>query len=186
MPSASSSSFAFESSSACASRARTPWTCAEKLNNKLLQPDKRSINVHHDEALKAAPNSGHILKYLGISHHFPLGIHVSTKQREWHQEEQEPTQEKRYPWVVGCWLQPVTSVIIKNTKKNTNPNSKKNQHWGGQNHQQKENTTYIGGFAVLFFDGMSKERKIQKDKVQSVKECEKNKKIQEYKVHFWK
>lgn len=98
VPSASSSSLAFESSSACASRARTPWTCAkEKLNNKLLQPDKRSINVHHDEALKAAPNSGHILKYLGISHHFPLGIHVSTKQREWHQEEQEPTQEKRYP-----------------------------------------------------------------------------------------
>ena len=43
------------------------------------------------------------------------------------------------------------------------------QHWGWQNHQQKANTTYIGGFAVLFLDGMSKERKIQKDKVQSVK-----------------
>ena len=28
-----------------------------------------------------------------------------------------------------------------------------------QNYQQKENTTYIDGFAVLFFDGMSKERK---------------------------
>ena len=28
-----------------------------------------------------------------------------------------------------------------------------------KNHQQKENTTYIDGFAVLFFDGMSKERK---------------------------
>ena len=64
---------------------------------------------------------------------------------------------------------------------------KKKQHWGGQNHQQKENTTYIGWFAVLFFDGMSKERKIQKDKVQSVKECKNlKKKKQEYKVHFWK
>ena len=62
-------------------------------------------------------------------------------------------------WVVGCWLQPVTSVIIKNTKKNTNPNYTKIQHWGGKNQQQKGNTTYIGGFAVLFFDGMSKERK---------------------------
>ena len=34
------------------------------------------------------------------------------------------------------------------------------RHWGWQNEQQKGNTTYIGdGFAVLFFDGMSKERK---------------------------
>ena len=39
-----------------------------------------------------------------------------------------------------------------------------------KNHQQKENTTYIDGFAVLFFDGMSKERKMQQDKVQPVKE----------------
>ena len=42
------------------------------------------------------------------------------------------------------------------------------QHSGGQNHQQKGHKTHIGGFAVLFFEGMSKERKIQKDKVQSV------------------
>ena len=28
-----------------------------------------------------------------------------------------------------------------------------------KNHQQYRNTTYIDGFAVLFFDGMSKERK---------------------------
>jgi hypothetical protein len=28
-----------------------------------------------------------------------------------------------------------------------------------KNHQQKENTTYIDGFAVVVFDGMSKERK---------------------------
>ena len=54
-------------------------------------------------------------------------------------------------------------VIIKNTK--TIPKkiqlqiTNKIQHWAGQNYQQKENTTYIDGFAVSFFDGMSKERK---------------------------
>ena len=69
-----------------------------------------------------------------------------------------------------------------------------------KNHQQKENTTYIDGFTVLFFDGMSKERKkYKRDKVQSVKDwkntkkskiqiafldvMEKNKKIQKYKVY---
>ena len=57
-------------------------------------------------------------------------------------------------------------------------------HWGGQNHQQKGNTTYIGGFAVLFFDGMSKERKIQKDKVQSVKEWKNTKKYKNTKCIF--
>ena len=67
-----------------------------------------------------------------------------------------------YCWVVPSLLQTVNPVIIKNTKKykkNTTPNYKKIQHWAGQNYQQKENTTYIDGFAVLFFDGMSKERK---------------------------
>ena len=79
----------------------------------------------------------------------------------------------------GCWLQPVTSVIIKNTKNIQTQITTKKQHWEGQNHQQKGSTTYIGGFAVLFFDGMSKEQKIQKDKVQSViqKKCKNTKNI---------
>jgi len=55
-----------------------------------------------------------------------------------------------------------------------------------KNHQQKENTTYIDGCAVLFFDGMSKERKQKKrDKVQSVKDWKNTKNIQKYKLHFW-
>ena len=64
-------------------------------------------------------------------------------------------------WAVPGLLQTVNPVIIKNKKykKNTTPNYKKIQHWAGQNYQQKENTTYIDGFAVLFFDGMSKKRK---------------------------
>ena len=46
-----------------------------------------------------------------------------------------------------------------------------------KNHQQKENTTYIDGFTVLFFDGMSKERKkYKRDKVQSVKDWKNTKK----------
>ena len=63
----------------------------------------------------------------------------------------------------------VTSVIIKNTPKKIQTQITKKTTLRGQNQQQKGHTTYIGGFAVLFFDGMSKERKIQKDKVQSVK-----------------
>ena len=52
------------------------------------------------------------------------------------------------------------------------PNTKKKQPCGGRNRQQNGNTTYISlsEFAVLFFDGMSKERKMQQDKVQPVKE----------------
>ena len=65
-------------------------------------------------------------------------------------------------WVVGCWLQPVTSVIIKNYPPKQIQTQITNKYntggGGGQNHQQKGNTTYISGFAVLFFDGMSKER----------------------------
>ena len=66
----------------------------------------------------------------------------------------------------------------KNYKTNTNPNYKQIQHWGGKIINKKGNTTYISGFAVLFFDGMSKERNIQKDTVQSVKEWKHTKKIQ--------
>jgi hypothetical protein len=54
-------------------------------------------------------------------------------------------------------------------RKKYKPKLQKKTTLRGQNQQQKGHTTYIGGFAVLFFDGMSKERKIQKDKVQSVK-----------------
>ena len=46
-----------------------------------------------------------------------------------------------------------------------------------KNHQQKENTTYIDGFAVLFFDSMSKEqKKYKRDKVQFVKDWKNTKK----------
>ena len=72
-----------------------------------------------------------------------------------------------------------------------------------QNYQQKENTTYIDGFAVLFFDGMSKERKKYKrtkcnlwrtGKIQKkykntncifVRNGKIQKKIQKYKVYFF-
>ena len=61
------------------------------------------------------------------------------------------------------------------------------RHWGWQNQQQKGNTTYIGdGFAVLFFDGMSKERKNTKGQSAICEGMEKYKtKIQSVFLHLF-
>ena len=54
-----------------------------------------------------------------------------------------------------------------------------------KNHQQKENTTYIDGCAVLFFDGMSKERKqIQKGQSAICEGLEKYKKHTKIQIAF--
>jgi len=52
--------------------------------------------------------------------------------------------------------------------------------------QNKKNTTMHWWIRGLFFDGMSKERKIQRDKVQSVKEWNNTKKNKNTACIFWK
>ena len=58
-----------------------------------------------------------------------------------------------YVWVVGCWLQPVTSVIIENTKhtKNTKPNYKKCHTEGGKiiNKREIQHTLVDSRFCSL-------------------------------------
>jgi len=80
----------------------------------------------------------------------------------------------------------VNPVIIKNTKntKNTGPNYKNNTTIMRKHHQQKENTTYIDGFAVLFFDGMSKERKNTKGQSAICEGLEKYKKHTKIQIAF--